>query len=742
MKIFYKYAVTPQLSASPLTIRLFLILFAVTPATVFGQATDPESDWVTRSTGPDVVRAIGFDSAADVTNNIHPDRGAGNISFDQSVKASGNGAMRFVVPSNSGETSGSGSWRINFSEAPFNIQFGENEEFFVQWRQRFDQYYLEHTYLGGGGWKQIIISQGDVTDVEANACTELEIVVNNGKNWKLPQAYHSCGAYIPYHGHDGSDYLLQNAAGCRWRDGNPDPYDGSCVPYRPDEFMTFQIRLKLGPWQEGIADPLNSGQVSSGFYPSEFEMWVARDGEASRATHRFTNILIRRGNYGDDPRDASHGAEYGKVWFTTYNTGKDASETHEAANTWYDELIISKSKIPDPMATPTPDPEPPGSNSSTFTEGEWFVAEDMPSPGRAGSNAAAYSGFAFDTIRGQIIKRGGGHCDYKGTEVQEFDATGSLTWQIAKPSVPDTEMLPAAHFDDATFPGAVVVLADGSAPTDFAAAVANGQAAPIARHTTNSTTFIESTGEFFMTGKYTYSQGTLGCTTGVQLPYRWGPADAWAYDPTNKRWRYLARHSIDMEWAGCAWSSAGQGVSDAQGAVFCITEQDKVLHRYDVAKDSWTVVNQSVPEVGLGINLTYSKRFHTLYYFRNGSLFGYDIGGATWSPVTATGSVSADNLSATAYDSINDVVGVWDAYNLFFCDLSSRYSCSWSVATRNDMPRFSGGGGFSSNFAYDSANNVFWAANAAGTNIALGAYRFKTGSPPVPPLPPSRLEIN
>jgi hypothetical protein len=41
---------------------------------------------------------------------------------------------------------------------------------------------------------------------------------------------------------------------------------------------------------------------------------------------------------------------FGKVWLTPYNTGKDPSEAHAVAYTCYDELIISPSKIPDPIS--------------------------------------------------------------------------------------------------------------------------------------------------------------------------------------------------------------------------------------------------------------------------------------------------------------------------------------------------------------------------------------------------------
>jgi hypothetical protein len=74
------------------------------------------------------------------------------------VKASGAGSLRFEIPSNSpADTSGS-MW-LNFMDYQ-SVQFGEGQEFFVQWRQRLTQDMLRD-FLGGGGWKQVIIGEGD-----------------------------------------------------------------------------------------------------------------------------------------------------------------------------------------------------------------------------------------------------------------------------------------------------------------------------------------------------------------------------------------------------------------------------------------------------------------------------------------------------------------------------------------------------------------------------------------------------
>jgi hypothetical protein len=62
------------------------------------------------------------------------------------------------------------------------VRFGEGQEFYVQWRQRFSRAFLE-TRFPGGGWKQAIIGEGDrpgyaPDDKVVWSCTQLEVVVS------------------------------------------------------------------------------------------------------------------------------------------------------------------------------------------------------------------------------------------------------------------------------------------------------------------------------------------------------------------------------------------------------------------------------------------------------------------------------------------------------------------------------------------------------------------------------------
>jgi hypothetical protein len=259
--------------------------------------------------------------------------------WDTTTRASGAGSLRFVIKSRSPAGS-AGAWRINASDPPFPVKFGPGDEFYVQWRQRFSRALLETAFQGSGGFKQLIIGEADTFGYpEARSCSEPEIVVQNVNQRGFAQLYHSCGVFRPLEQPHGSmDFKLQN--------GLPEPLclystqsDRSrCLRYVADEWMTFQVRVKLGPRGTGTSS-LEGPQVT-GFTDSTVQMWAARAGAPSVLIHDWPGLVLRE----------TAGALYGKFWLLPYQTGKDPSQDHPEARTWYDELIISRERIPDPQA--------------------------------------------------------------------------------------------------------------------------------------------------------------------------------------------------------------------------------------------------------------------------------------------------------------------------------------------------------------------------------------------------------
>ncbi len=312
-------------------------------------------DFAARCQTPGVLECVGFDSPADIAgtwgdpSGVLPGDAQAPILIDAAVKASGNGSMKFTIPSNSGSGS-SGSYFTNFSN-DLLTQFGEGGEFYIQWRQRFSSEFLNTFYTGGGGWKQIITGTGDLPGCNSQnpmsidsggfcstSCTQLEVVVQNTNQRGGPQMYHSCG------GKDGSyeplDYfdpalgniVLQNAVGCLY----PDFASPPCVKYKADQWMTFQVRVKIGTWYKNDRNYHRDSTV---------QLWVAEEGQPSKLVIDFSP----ESGHGYDLANTEFPfAKYGKVWLLPYHTNKDPNQAHPTAYTWYDELIISRSKVPDP----------------------------------------------------------------------------------------------------------------------------------------------------------------------------------------------------------------------------------------------------------------------------------------------------------------------------------------------------------------------------------------------------------
>ena len=311
------------------------------------------ADFQTRCTAQGVVRCVGFDSPSDISGTYGDSSGilAGNAvpTLDSTVKASGNSALKFTIPSNSGSDS-SGSYFTNFS-TDLSTQFGENSEFFVQWRQRFSPEFVNTKYQGGGGWKQAIIGAGDQPGCSSSnstscisSCSALEVVTQNTYTRGFPQMYNSCtgsashGAYNPFEQPFGaSDFKMQNgmpAPFCLFSQGLTSPPSwfpptGNCFGYFPNEWMTFQVHIKTGPW------------VNGEFVNSLVQLWIAREGQASQ-------LVFNWGPYNLSAGSLAENMKYGKVWLLPYNTGKDSSVSYPTAYTWYDELIISTQRIADP----------------------------------------------------------------------------------------------------------------------------------------------------------------------------------------------------------------------------------------------------------------------------------------------------------------------------------------------------------------------------------------------------------
>lgn len=305
-------------------------------------------DFATRCAQPGVIKCIGFDDAASIAGRWGDPSGitAGDsttptIDFD--VKASGAGSLKFTIPSNSGSDS-SGTFFTNFAD-DLSIQFDGGQEFYVQWRQRFSSELIGTKYQGAGGFKQIIIGTGDRPGKVYSSCSDLEVVMFNYEQEGFPAMYNSCSGSKSHGPYDGFyqpfgayDFKLQNGRPspyCLYSQGRTSPKSyfapqGNCFGYVAKEWTTFQVRIKLGP------------RVGDEFVNSQVTLWAARQGQPSQLVIDWGPYNLTAGPPGENQR-------FGKLWLLPYNTGKSASQSHPTAYTWYDELIISRSRVADPQ---------------------------------------------------------------------------------------------------------------------------------------------------------------------------------------------------------------------------------------------------------------------------------------------------------------------------------------------------------------------------------------------------------
>jgi hypothetical protein len=350
---------------------------ATTQASV---VTSADTDFSQRCAASGVVRCVNFDTDTDFNQGSGGSQGAwgynsgilpsgsnySNVNRDATIKASGASSLRFTIPSNSA-AGGSGSWFTNFSN-DLSYQVGAGQEVYIQWRQRFSPEYLTTQYsaVGGGlagGWKLADISGGDLPSCApgtANStscptsCWDFEVVVQNVNQRGLPQTYANCAgpwAYAPMNGYT-SNVTVQNAVGCLY----PDYISPPCVKFFANEWMTFQIHIKVGTWNS---------------WSSTVQLWVAREGQPSvlvidcspTAAQPCTNFHDGSAAGGWYLYNSNTNYKIGKVWLLPYHTNKDPTQVTPTAYTWYDELIISRSRIADPGATTTTTQIPTGPGS-------------------------------------------------------------------------------------------------------------------------------------------------------------------------------------------------------------------------------------------------------------------------------------------------------------------------------------------------------------------------------------------
>lgn len=287
----------------------------VVPTLLAAQETSV-SDFEARCHAAGVIKCVGFDSEDEIAPFVSKDSdGVVRAALDNSVKASGQGSLRFEVPSHSGQNS-SGAWTSSLGAS-----FGQGQTFYVQYRQRFSAELLKSKYEGGEGWKQSIFHMAGKT------CASIELTTVDAYYRGFPVMYTDCGSRDFAVDLGNGDFLLEhgdssaNSYNCHYQNRTP----ANCAFYKPNQWMTFYYEVGIGNW---------------GKPNSSIKAWVGYEG---RPLKQFVNGVDYKLNFNSGPSDV-----FDSISLLPYNTGKSRAEENRPAYTWYDELIVSKSPISPP----------------------------------------------------------------------------------------------------------------------------------------------------------------------------------------------------------------------------------------------------------------------------------------------------------------------------------------------------------------------------------------------------------
>jgi hypothetical protein len=142
----------------------------------------------------------------------------------------------------------------------------------------------------------------------AAMCSAATAVTQNTYHRGFAQMYNSCSGSTSHPPYAGFENPLQDTtSSCRTRARRPTVStrqsdtgyfapNGGCFGYFPDEWMTFQVRIKTGP------------RVGDEFVNSYVELWIAREGQPSQQ-------VINWGPYNLTGAAPGENQQFGKIFF-------------------------------------------------------------------------------------------------------------------------------------------------------------------------------------------------------------------------------------------------------------------------------------------------------------------------------------------------------------------------------------------------------------------------------------------
>jgi hypothetical protein len=299
---------------------------------------------------------------------------ASQLTTDWTQPNTDGGALHFAFK-NGDFQAGPGWFNYNFCAA-LNCLYGQGSEFYVQYKERISAAALSRSSWDSGftDWKMAILREGDSNTQQATNCssTPTDIVLDSDAGHiasaVMPWVYVNCGNAgtlnflnspfqpIQYPLASGATDLLDQPAsgGPHYGSG----VNGSTVPvtdptawnFTANEWFTIQAHVKIGTWDTAS---------------SVIEMWACHQAQPCRLVTNASDAALN--DLGGSVTD-----KFGAIVLLPYATGATWLTN---VDYWYDDLIVSNRRIPDPdVSTPNaPDSLSLSAISSSSITVNWRV---------------------------------------------------------------------------------------------------------------------------------------------------------------------------------------------------------------------------------------------------------------------------------------------------------------------------------------------------------------------------------
>lgn len=314
--------------------------------TVTVQQATGSTDFDTRCAATGVVRCTSFDTAEDFTLGVEVFANGQGVAptRDTATKSSGAASMRFSLPAVA-NANVAGYWLQTLWDETYvhpvdglvggvdTDHFGPGETFYMQYRQRMDSNFHNTP------WRALTANNGYpkqwIMHTTFNSCTSLEFSAVERYDTNIPFIYGQCGNVslwqtLP----PGDNWLIQQGPtlDCRYQGLSS---SSNCKRYAADNWMTFYYRFTLGAFGD-------STTIVQG--------WMGLEGEGPTQYVNIPDFVLEFA--------VNSNEKLQMLQLTPYMTGRSTSDLGlPAANTWYDDLIVSTQPIAWPVggsANPVP----------------------------------------------------------------------------------------------------------------------------------------------------------------------------------------------------------------------------------------------------------------------------------------------------------------------------------------------------------------------------------------------------